>query len=103
MAGWCMPAPVARSAKSARNTRSKPATAFALVPDAKVVTEQTSASPITSGSTVVEVRRGLRAAVALRAAHPDLPILVLSQYVEQTYVAELLDADTAAVPGSATC
>jgi DNA-binding NarL/FixJ family response regulator len=36
---------------------------------------------------------GLRAAVALRAAHPSLPVLVLSQYVEQTYAAELLDAD----------
>jgi DNA-binding NarL/FixJ family response regulator len=34
---------------------------------------------------------GLRAAVALRAAHPSLTILVLSQYVEQTYAAELLD------------
>jgi len=39
---------------------------------------------------------GLRAAVALRARRPTLPILVLSQYVEQTYAAELLDCD----PGS---
>jgi DNA-binding NarL/FixJ family response regulator len=37
---------------------------------------------------------GLRATVALRAAHPSLAVLVLSQYVEQTYAAELLDADT---------
>jgi DNA-binding NarL/FixJ family response regulator len=37
---------------------------------------------------------GLRAAVALRAAHPSLAVLVLSQYVEQTYAAELLDADS---------
>ena len=36
---------------------------------------------------------GLRAAVALRARRPTLPILVLSQYVEQTYAAELLDSD----------
>jgi DNA-binding NarL/FixJ family response regulator len=36
---------------------------------------------------------GLRAAVALRAARPSLAVLVLSQYVEQTYAAELLDAD----------
>ncbi len=35
---------------------------------------------------------GLRAAVALRTAHPGLPVLVLSQYVEQTYAAELLDS-----------
>jgi DNA-binding NarL/FixJ family response regulator len=36
---------------------------------------------------------GLRAAVALRAARPSLAVLVLSQYVEQAYAAELLDAD----------
>ena len=36
---------------------------------------------------------GLRAAVALRARRPALPVLVLSQYVEQTYAAELLDTD----------
>jgi DNA-binding NarL/FixJ family response regulator len=35
---------------------------------------------------------GLRAAVALRAERPGLAVLVLSQYVEQTYAAELLDA-----------
>jgi DNA-binding NarL/FixJ family response regulator len=34
---------------------------------------------------------GLRAAVALRAADQSLAVLVLSQYVEQTYAAELLD------------
>jgi DNA-binding NarL/FixJ family response regulator len=37
---------------------------------------------------------GLRAAVALRAAYPSLAVLVLSQYVEQTYAVELLDAET---------
>ena len=35
---------------------------------------------------------GLQAAIALRAADPELPVLVLSQYVEQTYAAELLDS-----------
>ncbi|MEV4242464.1 response regulator transcription factor [Streptosporangium canum] len=35
---------------------------------------------------------GLRVAVALRAADPRLPVLVLSQYVEQTYASELLDS-----------
>ncbi|MEU4270383.1 response regulator transcription factor [Streptomyces sp. NPDC026092] len=35
---------------------------------------------------------GLRAAVALRAERPDLPVLVLSQYVQRTYAADLLDA-----------
>ncbi|WP_402468661.1 response regulator [Isoptericola aurantiacus] len=32
---------------------------------------------------------GLRAAVHLRSLHPELPVLVLSQYVEQRYAAEL--------------
>lgn len=46
---------------------------------------------------VVDVRlppgfadEGLRAAVALRRTRPGLAVLVLSQYVEQTYAAELL-------------
>ncbi|MFD7711280.1 response regulator transcription factor [Streptomyces sp. NPDC059785] len=34
---------------------------------------------------------GLRAALALRAADPALPVLVLSQYVQRAYAAELLD------------
>ncbi|OLF19117.1 response regulator transcription factor [Actinophytocola xanthii] len=33
---------------------------------------------------------GLRAALRLRQDHPGLPILVLSQYVEHTYAAELV-------------
>ncbi|MBF6618741.1 MAG: response regulator transcription factor [Patulibacter sp.] len=35
---------------------------------------------------------GLRAAIAARASHPDLAVLVLSQYVEPIYTAELLAA-----------
>jgi len=35
---------------------------------------------------------GLRAAVELRTAYPGLPVLVLSQYVQPTYAAELLDS-----------
>jgi DNA-binding NarL/FixJ family response regulator len=35
---------------------------------------------------------GLRAAIGLRREDPELPILVLSQYVEQTYAAELLES-----------
>jgi DNA-binding NarL/FixJ family response regulator len=42
---------------------------------------------------------GLRAAIALRAADPSLPVLVLSQYVEQTYAAELLDSGRSAGVG----
>ncbi|MFI6334768.1 response regulator [Streptomyces sp. NPDC050535] len=34
---------------------------------------------------------GLRAALALREANPRLPVLVLSQYVQRAYAAELLD------------
>ena len=33
---------------------------------------------------------GVRAAIALRAAHPGLGVLVLSQYVEEQYATELL-------------
>lgn len=33
---------------------------------------------------------GVRAAVEARRRHPGLPVLILSQYVEQTYAAELL-------------
>lgn len=36
------------------------------------------------------VDEGIRAALALRADKPDLPILVLSQYVEERYASELL-------------
>ncbi len=35
---------------------------------------------------------GIRAALTLRAESPALPIVVLSQYVEQTYASELLDS-----------
>jgi len=41
---------------------------------------------------------GLQAAIRLRRADPDLPILVVSQYVEQTYATELLES---ARPGTA--
>ncbi|WP_327409738.1 response regulator transcription factor [Streptomyces sp. NBC_01281] len=34
---------------------------------------------------------GLRAALALRVADPRLPVLVLSQYVQRAYAADLLD------------
>jgi DNA-binding NarL/FixJ family response regulator len=40
---------------------------------------------------------GLRAALALRQRWPGLPVVVLSQYVEQTYAAELLSADATAI------
>jgi DNA-binding NarL/FixJ family response regulator len=42
---------------------------------------------------------GLRAALELRSALPTLPVLVLSQYVEQTYAAELLNSGRSAGTG----
>ncbi|BCJ38527.1 DNA-binding response regulator [Actinocatenispora thailandica] len=39
---------------------------------------------------------GLRAALAIRAEHPGAPVLILSQYVERSYAADLLaDGDGA--------
>ncbi|MFJ2867858.1 response regulator [Kitasatospora sp. NPDC087314] len=35
---------------------------------------------------------GLRAAVELRGSRPGLPVLVLSQYIQRSYAAELLDS-----------
>ena len=53
---------------------------------------------------VVDVRlpptfsdEGLRAALAARRRRPGLPVLVLSQYVERTYAAELLSDGAGAV------
>jgi DNA-binding NarL/FixJ family response regulator len=42
---------------------------------------------------------GLQAAIEMRAADPKLAVLVLSQYVEQTYAAELIDSDHGAGVG----
>ncbi|BBC33479.1 LuxR family transcriptional regulator [Streptomyces graminofaciens] len=42
---------------------------------------------------------GLRAALDLRAANPALPVLVLSQYVQRAYAAELLDTGDGAGVG----
>jgi DNA-binding NarL/FixJ family response regulator len=53
---------------------------------------------------VVDVRmppghsdEGVRAALLIRQALPDVAVLMLSQYVEERYAAELLAANTAAV------
>ena len=40
---------------------------------------------------------GLRAAIALRRSHPDVGMLVFSQYVETRYAAELLSGSTRGV------
>lgn len=53
---------------------------------------------------VVDVRmppthtdEGLRAAIEIRRRHPGIAVLVLSQYVEERYAAELLDGDVSGV------
>lgn len=53
---------------------------------------------------VVDVRmppthtdEGLRAALRIRAEHPEVAVLVLSQYVEERYAAELLAGDVGGV------
>jgi DNA-binding NarL/FixJ family response regulator len=53
---------------------------------------------------VVDVRmppthtdEGLRAAIEIRRRSPDVAVLVLSQYVEERYAAELLEGDVAGV------
>jgi DNA-binding NarL/FixJ family response regulator len=40
---------------------------------------------------------GIRAALALRAANPELPVLVLSQYVEERYASDLITSHGAAL------
>jgi len=40
---------------------------------------------------------GIRAALAIRRMHPDVALLVLSQYVEESYATDLLSAATSAV------
>ncbi|GLJ60783.1 DNA-binding response regulator [Microbacterium barkeri] len=40
---------------------------------------------------------GIRAAIEVRAAHRELPVLVLSQYVEERYASELITAQGGAV------
>jgi DNA-binding NarL/FixJ family response regulator len=54
--------------------------------------------------TIVDVRlppsfrdEGIRAALQARREHPGLPVLVLSQYVEQQYAAELLSTTAGGV------
>ncbi|GAB3840966.1 response regulator [Dactylosporangium cerinum] len=54
--------------------------------------------------TIVDVRlppsfrdEGIRAALQARREHPGLPVLVLSQYVEQQYAAELLSTASGGV------
>ncbi|MCZ4148465.1 DNA-binding response regulator, partial [Escherichia coli] len=40
---------------------------------------------------------GIRAALELRKKYPDLPVLVLSQYVEERYASELISTQSSAI------
>ncbi|MGQ3383462.1 response regulator transcription factor [Glutamicibacter sp. TV12E] len=40
---------------------------------------------------------GIRAALQLRKAYPDLPLLVLSQYVEERYASELISTQSGSI------
>lgn len=67
----------------------------AALPDAGTLDETVAA--LTPDLCILDVRlpptftdEGIRAAVRLRAQHPDLPVLVLSQYVEERYASDLI-------------
>jgi DNA-binding NarL/FixJ family response regulator len=67
----------------------------AALPDATALTETVEAQH--PDLCILDVRlpptftdEGIRAALALRAAHPALPVLVLSQYVEERYASDLI-------------
>ena len=71
----------------------------AAVGDAEALLSSVSANP--PDVALVDVRlppgyrdEGLRAALRLRRDHPEVGILVLSQYVEPTYATELLEVAT---------
>jgi DNA-binding NarL/FixJ family response regulator len=75
---------------------------FGLHPVAVVGDAQALTAAVTEhapGLVITDIRmpptftdEGLRAAVSLRAARPGLPVVVLSQYVQHSYAAELLDS-----------
>ncbi len=70
-------------------------TVVAALPDATELAEAVAAE--SPDLCILDVRlppthtdEGIRAALRLRAAHPDLAVLVLSQYVEERYATELI-------------
>ena len=73
----------------------------AALPDASTLTERVAETA--PELCILDVRlpptftdEGIRAALALRAVQPDLPVLVLSQYVEERYASELITGQAAA-------
>ncbi|XCX48319.1 response regulator transcription factor [Streptomyces phytohabitans] len=74
----------------------------AAVGDAEALLDAVAADP--PDVAVVDVRmppthtdEGLRAALRIRAQHPEVGVLVLSQYVEKRYASELLERNTQSV------
>ncbi|WP_295776382.1 response regulator transcription factor [uncultured Microbacterium sp.] len=74
----------------------------AALPDAGALMDAVATS--TPDLCILDVRlpptftdEGIRAAVHLRAAHPDVAVLVLSQYVEERYAGELISTQSAAL------
>jgi DNA-binding NarL/FixJ family response regulator len=70
----------------------------AAVSDAAALVE--AVAETTPDLAIVDVRmppthtdEGIRAAIELRGLHPELSVLVLSQYVEENYAADLLSGD----------
>jgi DNA-binding NarL/FixJ family response regulator len=77
-------------------------TVVAAIPDAQRLDEVVAESA--PELCILDVRlpptwtdEGIRAALALRASRPDLPLLVLSQYVEERYASDLISAKGAAL------
>ncbi len=74
----------------------------AALPDAGALMDAVATS--TPDLCILDVRlpptftdEGVRAAVHLRAAHPEVAVLVLSQYVEERYAGELISTQSAAL------
>lgn len=74
----------------------------AALPDAGALLDAVATS--TPDLCILDVRlpptftdEGVRAAVHLRAAHPEVAVLVLSQYVEERYAGELISTQSAAL------
>ncbi|TGY33501.1 response regulator transcription factor [Microbacterium laevaniformans] len=74
----------------------------AALPDAGALMDAVATS--TPDLCILDVRlpptftdEGIRAAVHLRAAHPEAAVLVLSQYVEERYAGELISTQSAAL------
>lgn len=72
------------------------------VPDADALLRSVDADP--PDAVVADVRmppthtdEGLRAALLIRRSHPDVAVLVLSQYVEERYAVDLIAGDTRGV------